>query len=99
MKNLTLPTYEDVAAAAERIKGFANKTPVLTSRTVNNEFEAEVFFKCENFQRVGAFKFRGAMNALLQFSGAQKKRVWLLSLQETMRKQLHYQQKRLVFQP
>lgn len=73
MKNLTLPTFEDVAAAAERIKGFANKTPVLTSRTVNNEFEAEVFFKCENFQRVGAFKFRGAMNALLQFNDAQKK--------------------------
>ncbi|MBJ9720668.1 threo-3-hydroxy-L-aspartate ammonia-lyase [Acinetobacter calcoaceticus] len=73
MKNLTLPTYEDVAAAAERIKEFVNKTPVLTSRTVNNEFGAEVFFKCENFQRVGAFKFRGAMNALLQFSEAQKK--------------------------
>ncbi|MDC4578357.1 threo-3-hydroxy-L-aspartate ammonia-lyase [Acinetobacter baumannii] len=73
MKNLTLPDYEDVAAAAERIKDFINKTPVLTSRTVNNEFEAEVFFKCENFQRVGAFKFRGAMNALLQFNETQKK--------------------------
>ncbi|HIE1082432.1 TPA: threo-3-hydroxy-L-aspartate ammonia-lyase [Acinetobacter baumannii] len=73
MKNLTLPNYEDVAAAAERIKDFINKTPVLTSRTVNNEFEAEVFFKCENFQRVGAFKFRGAMNALLQFNENQKK--------------------------
>ncbi|HAV5944851.1 TPA: threo-3-hydroxy-L-aspartate ammonia-lyase [Acinetobacter baumannii] len=73
MKNLTLPTYEDVAAAAERIKDFINKTPVLTSGTVNNEFEAEVFFKCENFQRVGAFKFRGAMNALLQFNETQKK--------------------------
>ncbi|MDC5328316.1 threo-3-hydroxy-L-aspartate ammonia-lyase [Acinetobacter baumannii] len=73
MKNLTLPNYEDVAAAAERIKDFINKTPVLTSRTVNNEFEAEVFFKCENFQRVGAFKFRGAMNALLQFNETQKK--------------------------
>ncbi len=73
MKNLTLPTYEDVAAAAELIKGFANKTPVLTSRTVNNELKAEVFFKCENFQRVGAFKFRGAINALLQFNEAQKK--------------------------
>ncbi|MDC5641343.1 threo-3-hydroxy-L-aspartate ammonia-lyase [Acinetobacter baumannii] len=73
MKNLTLPNYEDVAAAAERIKDFINKTPVLTSRTVNNEFEAEVFFKCENFQRVGAFKFRGAMNALLQFKETQKK--------------------------
>lgn len=99
MKNLTLPTYEDVAAAAERIKGFTNKTPVLTSRTVNNEFEAEVFFKCENFQRVGAFKFRGAMNALLQFNDAQKKRAWLLSLRETMHKRLHCQQKLLVFQP
>lgn len=73
MKNLTLPNYEDVAAAAERIKDFINKTPVLTSRTVNNEFEAVVFFKCENFQRVGAFKFRGAMNALLQFNETQKK--------------------------
>ncbi len=72
MKDLTLPTYEDVAAAAERIKGLVNKTPVLTSRTINDEFEAEVFFKCENFQRVGAFKFRGAMNALLQFNEAQK---------------------------
>ena len=73
MNNLTLPNYEDVAAAAERIKDFINKTPVLTSRTVNNEFEAEVSFKCENFQRVGAFKFRGAMNALLQFNETQKK--------------------------
>ncbi|MDA3482030.1 threo-3-hydroxy-L-aspartate ammonia-lyase [Acinetobacter baumannii] len=73
MNNLTLPNYEDVAAAAERIKDFINKTPVLTSRTVNNEFESEVFFKCENFQRVGAFKFRGAMNALLQFNETQKK--------------------------
>ncbi|MDC4978617.1 threo-3-hydroxy-L-aspartate ammonia-lyase [Acinetobacter baumannii] len=73
MNNLTLPNYEDVAAAAERIKDFINKTPVLTSCTVNNEFEAEVFFKCENFQRVGAFKFRGAMNALLQFNETQKK--------------------------
>ncbi len=73
MNNLTLPNYEDVAAAAERIKDFINKTPVLTSRTVNNEFKAEVFFKCENFQRVGAFKFRGAMNALLQFNETQKK--------------------------
>lgn len=73
MKNLTLPNYEDVAAAAERIKDFINKTPVLTSRTVNNEFEAKVFSKCENFQRVGAFKFRGAMNALLQFNETQKK--------------------------
>ncbi|ACT13288.1 MULTISPECIES: threo-3-hydroxy-L-aspartate ammonia-lyase [Pectobacterium] len=72
MSDLRLPTFDDVAAAAERIAGYANKTPVMTSRTVNDVFGAEVFFKCENFQRMGAFKFRGAMNALLQFSDEQK---------------------------
>ncbi|MBN3052202.1 threo-3-hydroxy-L-aspartate ammonia-lyase [Pectobacterium brasiliense] len=72
MSDLRLPTYDDVVAAAERIDGYANKTPVMTSRTVNDTFGAEVFFKCENFQRTGAFKFRGAMNALLQFTDAQK---------------------------
>ncbi|MBA0166000.1 threo-3-hydroxy-L-aspartate ammonia-lyase [Pectobacterium sp. CFBP8739] len=72
MNDLRLPTFDDVVAAAERIAGYANKTPVMTSRTVNDAFGAEVFFKCENFQRTGAFKFRGAMNALLQFTDAQK---------------------------
>ncbi|MBA0204779.1 threo-3-hydroxy-L-aspartate ammonia-lyase [Pectobacterium aroidearum] len=72
MSDLRLPTFDDVVAAAERIAGYANKTPVMTSRTVNDVFGAEVFFKCENFQRMGAFKFRGAMNALLQFSDEQK---------------------------
>ncbi|WP_113633053.1 threo-3-hydroxy-L-aspartate ammonia-lyase [Pectobacterium peruviense] len=72
MSDLRLPTFDDVVAAAERIAGYANKTPVMTSRTVNDAFGAEVFFKCENFQRMGAFKFRGAMNALLQFSDEQK---------------------------
>lgn len=72
MSDITLPAYSDVAAAAERIKGHANQTPVLTSRTVNEEFEAEVFFKCENYQRMGAFKFRGAMNALAQFTDEQR---------------------------
>ncbi|MBN3182376.1 threo-3-hydroxy-L-aspartate ammonia-lyase [Pectobacterium brasiliense] len=72
MSDLRLPTYDDVVAAAERIAGYANKTPVMTSRTVNDTFGAEVFFKCENLQRMGAFKFRGAMNALLQFSDEQK---------------------------
>ncbi|MDQ5891471.1 MAG: threo-3-hydroxy-L-aspartate ammonia-lyase [Pseudomonadota bacterium] len=72
MNDLRLPTFDDVVAAAERIAGYANKTPVMTSRTVNDTFGAEVFFKCENFQRTGAFKFRGAMNALLQFTDAQK---------------------------
>lgn len=72
MNDILLPTYADVLAASERIKIFATRTPVLTSRTVNEAFGAEVYFKCENFQRMGAFKFRGAMNALLQFSPEQK---------------------------
>ncbi|QXX84141.1 MULTISPECIES: threo-3-hydroxy-L-aspartate ammonia-lyase [Providencia] len=73
MTGLTLPTYQDVEAAAKRIAGFAHKTPVLTSTTANKEFGGELFFKCENFQRMGAFKFRGAFNALSQFTPEQKK--------------------------
>ena len=69
---LNLPTYADVAAAAERIAGKANRTPVLTSRTANEAMGADVFFKCENFQRMGAFKFRGAMNALSKFDARQR---------------------------
>jgi threonine dehydratase len=61
-------TYEDVAAAHERIKGAARRTPVLTSATVDARVGAQVFFKCENFQRMGAFKFRGAYNALSQLN-------------------------------
>jgi threonine dehydratase len=61
-------TYEDVAAAHERIKGAARRTPVLTSATVDARVGAKVFFKCENFQRMGAFKFRGAYNALSQLN-------------------------------
>lgn len=71
---LALPTYSDVVAAAQRIAGAAHKTPVLTSRTVDEESGARVFFKCENFQRMGAFKFRGAFNALSQFDEGQRKR-------------------------
>jgi threonine dehydratase len=56
--------YADVAAAAERLAGHAHRTPVMTSRSVNERTGARVFFKCENFQRVGAFKFRGAYNAM-----------------------------------
>lgn len=69
---MILPSYEDVCAASKRIEGHANKTPVLTSRTVNAELGAEVYFKCENFQRIGAFKFRGAMNTLLKLTQAQR---------------------------
>jgi threo-3-hydroxy-L-aspartate ammonia-lyase len=67
------PTYADVAAAAERIAGIANRTPVLTSRTANDLFGAELYFKCENLQRMGAFKFRGACNALSRFTPEQRR--------------------------
>src|SRR5712692_4429887 len=65
---MTLPTYDDVERAATQIAGIAHRTPVLTSRTVNARTGGEVFFKCENLQRSGAFKFRGAYNALSRLS-------------------------------
>ena len=68
-----LPTFDDVAAAAERIAPAAHRTPVLTSRTADAALGAELFFKCENYQRMGAFKFRGAYNALSCFDAAQRK--------------------------
>ena len=64
----------DVRAAADRLRGIANRTPVMTSRTFNALTGREVFFKCENFQRGGAFKFRGAYNRLAQLSETEKKR-------------------------
>ncbi|WLD64220.1 MULTISPECIES: threo-3-hydroxy-L-aspartate ammonia-lyase [Pseudomonas] len=66
-------TYQDVIAAAERLEGFAHRTPVFTSRTLDAETGAQVFIKCENLQRGGSFKFRGAFNALSQFDPQQRK--------------------------
>ena len=73
MTLLNTPTYDDVVAAAQRLEGHAHKTPVLTSRTMNQEMGAEVFFKCENLQRMGAFKFRGGFNALSRFDETQRR--------------------------
>ena len=67
-------TYQDVQQAAERIAGVAHMTPVLTSRQADELAGARLFFKCENFQRVGAFKFRGAYNAISCLSEAERKR-------------------------
>lgn len=64
----TLVSIEDVRAAAERIAPFAHKTPVLTCETFNQWSDKSLFFKCENLQKVGAFKFRGACNAILQLN-------------------------------
>lgn len=65
--------FTDIQDAAARIAGIAHRTPVLTSRTANARSNAELFFKCENFQRIGAFKFRGACNALARFSDEQRR--------------------------
>lgn len=62
----------DIVAASDRLAGIAHRTPVLTSATANERTGATIFFKCENFQRMGAFKFRGAYNALAQFTPEQK---------------------------
>lgn len=70
---LTLPTYTDVVQAAQRLHGQAHRTPVLRGATADALLGAQLFFKCENFQRMGAFKFRGAYNALAQFSPEQKR--------------------------
>jgi threonine dehydratase len=71
---ITLPTADDVRAAAERIRGAANATPVVTSRTLDALTGATVFLKCESFQRGGAFKFRGAYNAVSRLSADERSR-------------------------
>lgn len=68
-----LPAFADVQAAATRLQGQAHRTPVLRSRSADDLLGAQVFFKCENLQRAGAFKFRGAFNALARLEGAQRK--------------------------
>jgi threonine dehydratase len=67
-------SFDDIARAHERIKEQAKRTPVLTSATVDALTGAKVFFKCENFQRMGAFKFRGAYNALSQLDAEKRKK-------------------------
>ncbi len=66
--------FKQVQAAQKRLKGYAHVTPVMTSRTLNQLVGADVYFKCENFQRVGAFKFRGAFNSISQLSDEEKAR-------------------------
>ncbi len=62
------PTYPDILKAYKVIKPFASRTPVLTSQQVNDRTQAQLFFKCENFQKVGAFKFRGGCHAVMSLS-------------------------------
>lgn len=72
MNDTALLTYSDIEQAAARLEGAAHRTPVLTSSTANAKTGAELFFKCENYQRMGAFKFRGAFNAIARFTDAQR---------------------------
>lgn len=65
---MILPNFNDVIDAAGRIMGFAHKTPVLQSETLSKLTNANIFFKCENFQKIGAFKYRGATNAIRSLS-------------------------------
>ncbi len=69
-----IPTLKDVESAVKRISPLVHNTPVLTSSTVDRMMNATVFFKCENFQRMGAFKIRGAINAILQLSEDERAR-------------------------
>ncbi|MGE0310320.1 MAG: threo-3-hydroxy-L-aspartate ammonia-lyase [Lautropia sp.] len=68
-----LPDFDAVLAAARRLEGVAHRTPVLRSSTIDRRLGAQVFFKCENLQRVGAFKFRGAYNALASLDAARRR--------------------------
>ncbi len=68
-----LPTYADVEAAARRLEGVAHRTPIMHSRTLDRLTGATLFFKCENFQRAGSFKFRGAYNALATLPEAERR--------------------------
>jgi len=70
---MDLPTFSDVQQAHSRINEAIHRTPVLSNRQVNERTGAQVFFKCENFQRVGAFKFRGASNAIFSLSEEESK--------------------------
>lgn len=71
--NTTLPSFTDLKHAADRTKAYVHHTPVMTCLTLDELSGAELFFKCENFQKAGAFKIRGAMNAILQLSSEKKK--------------------------
>jgi threonine dehydratase len=70
---MDLPDLSDIQSAHTRIRSFIHRTPVLTSSQLNQMFDCELYFKCENFQKVGAFKFRGASNAVMSLNEDEKK--------------------------
>lgn len=74
MPEKPIPTASDIASAHKRIQNFIHRTPILTSSLLNSITGGEIYFKCENFQKMGAFKMRGACNAILQLSPTEKER-------------------------
>jgi threonine dehydratase len=68
MNNLAIPSKSELEEAFTRIQPLVNKTPIITSHLINDIAGTEIYFKCENFQKIGAFKFRGAINAVLQLT-------------------------------
>jgi len=72
--SIKVPTFSDIQEAHNRIKAFVHKTPVLSSVSINDILDINLYFKCENFQKVGAFKFRGATNAVRQLSEQEAKK-------------------------
>ena len=71
---MSAEVFKKICDFRERLRGQAHVTPVATSRTLNDMVGAQLFFKCENLQRIGAFKFRGAYNAISQLTPEQRKR-------------------------
>lgn len=67
-----LPSYDDLKKAVKRVEPYVHHTPVLESRMLNEKTGSKVYLKCENFQRMGAFKMRGAINAILQLPKAER---------------------------
>ena len=65
-------SFADIKGAADRLKGIATRTPIMTSKTLDKLVGGEIFLKCENFQRMGAFKFRGAYNRLAQLTASER---------------------------
>ena len=81
-------SIDDVRAAAGRIEGVGHRTPILTSKTLDRLAGRKLFFKCENFQKVGAFKFRGGWNAISMLSDKMLKMEFVHTVAEIMLRQL-----------
>jgi len=71
-------TFPDIQAAHDRIKPHIHRTPVLTNKSIDEIAGCSIYFKCENFQKIGAFKIRGGMNAVLSLPGEKRKKIGFL---------------------